>query len=211
LLALGHRAARRLAPEYQREEFLLDQIPHWMFTFTNSGSDLLARSLAIIIARPACFARVLQEIDSFGSLNSHNNSDNLPYLEACIWETGRLFPPVVQTAHHARRTHAFDDIEIEAGTEIVQYFPFTNRDVSQDPLANHFRPERWLDPDDPIHSREFNIFLSGPRACPGKDIILFVVKHAIAVLMRNRHVQTQRSLLSDDPLPFSFVSNYFQA
>jgi hypothetical protein len=49
-----------------------------------------------------------------------------------------------------------------------------------------------------------NLFLSGARACPGRDLILFVVKAAIAVLLSNGKMQAQRSTLSDDPLPFSF-------
>jgi cytochrome P450 len=97
---------------------------------------------------------------------------------------------------------------IEAGTEILQYFSFTNRDVAHDPDANSFRPERWLDPDDLIHARDVNTFLSGARSCPGQDIILFVVESAIAELMRNGGMQSKLSRLSEDPLPFSFTKPF---
>lgn len=209
-IATAHQSATGLAPEYRREEYLLDQIPNWMFTFTNSGSDLLARSLSIIRARPASLARVRQEIDAAKHSSHQKKHGDLQYLEACIRETGRLFPPVIQTAHRAARGHVFGEMEIEEGMEILQYFPFINRDESLDPLANYFRPERWLDPDDPIHTREVNDFLSGPRACPGRNIILFVVKSAIIRLLSDEGIEPKPSPLSKDPLPFSFTKRFLQ-
>lgn len=209
-LTLARQASSSLSPDHQREELLLDQIPHWMFTFTNSGADLLSRSLAMIISRPASLARVHREIESARPLSNCENHHALQYLEACILETARLFPPVVLTAHRAARGHIFDGMAIEAGMEILQYFPVNNRDVALDPFANYFRPERWLDSDDPVHSRELNIFLSGARACPGRDIILFVVTSAIALRLRDGSQQPKLSLLSNDPLPFSFEERFFQ-
>lgn len=204
LLARAHKAAPAVEPPERREAMLLDQIPHWMFTFTNSGSDLLGRSLAMITARQECLARVRQEIESVGPLDRPESIHGLRYLEACVRETGRLFPPVIQTAHRAARDMSFEGMEIPAGTEILQYFPLTNRDTSRDPLADHFRPERWLDVDDPVHTRETNLFLSGARACPGRDMILFVEKAAIAVLFQSDSIRATRNILTDDPVPFSF-------
>jgi cytochrome P450 len=204
LLARAHQAAETIAGTERREALLLEQIPHWMFTFTNSGSDLLARSLAMIAARPDCFARVGQEIASAGPLERPENIYQLRYLEACIRETGRLYPPVVLTAHRAAQNVSFEGVEIPAATEMLQYFPLTNRDTSLDPLAGHFRPERWLNSDDPIHKRETNLFLSGARACPGRDMILFVEKAAIAMLVQSGGIQGKRNVLTVDPVPFSF-------
>jgi cytochrome P450 len=161
----------------------------------------------MIVARPDVLAGVRQEIEPVAGLETPDDIDRLRYLEACIFEAGRLFPPVVQTAHRAARADTFNGEEIPAGTEILQYFPLTNRSVARDPLADHFRPERWLDPEDAVHEIALNLFLSGARACPGRDLILFVEKAAIAMLLRDGAVQPRASVLSNNPLPFSFPSD----
>ncbi|MGH6924126.1 MAG: cytochrome P450 [Propylenella sp.] len=203
LLSLAHEAEAAVGSPHGSEEALVDQIPHWMFTFTNSGSDLLARSLAMILARPDSLARARREIAAAGALDDPAKIGALSYLEACIVETGRLFPPVAITSHRAARRDSFGGAEIPAGTETLQFFPFNNRDVSRDPHASYFRPERWLDPDDAVHGLYPNLFLSGARACPGRTLVMFVEKAALALLIRDGGVQA-RNALSRDPLPFSF-------
>jgi cytochrome P450 len=204
LLALAHAVEPQVEAPYRREEILVQQIPHWMFTFTNSGSDLLGRSLAMITARPESLQRVRQEIAAAGPLDQAETIDKLSYLAACILETGRLYPPVTQTVHRAASQDEFNGVDIPADTELLQLFPLTNRDTSLDALANHFHPERWLDPDDAVHRNYPNLFLSGARACPGQDLILFIDKAALAILIQNQTFQPKSTLLSSDPLPFSF-------
>jgi cytochrome P450 len=204
LLAVAHDAAKGVENRYRSDHFLVEQIPHWMFTFTGSGADLLARSLAIILARAAVLDRVREERASAGPLNEATTIAALHYLEACILETGRLYPPAPQTAHRAARTDRFEGIEIPEGTELLQFFPFNNRDQSRDSLANHFRPERWLDPRDSVHQLYPNLFLSGARMCPGRRLILFINKAALTTLLAGGLPTPGRSILGSDPLPFSF-------
>ena len=130
--------------------------------------------------------------------------DDLPYLEACMLEAGRLYPPAPQTGHRAARPDRFNGTEIPAGTELLQVFAFNNRDRLRDPWANHFRPERWLDPKDPAHRIYPNLFLSGARACPGRELILVIDKAALATLLHDAAMSSKKSVLSSDPLPFSF-------
>ncbi len=206
LLAGANAAAGKLENPAPGEDALIEQIPHWMFTFTNSGSDLLARSLTMILEQPAALDRVRKEIELAGDLGRAETIQKLSYLEACLLETGRLFPPAVQTAHRAAHEVHFDGKEIPAGTELLQFFPFNNRDQTRDPLANDFRPERWLDPNDSVHRLYPNLFLSGARACPGRDLILFIDKAALAIILRGSAVRPSDNALSRTPLPFSFPS-----
>ncbi|MFQ6027206.1 MAG: cytochrome P450 [Dehalococcoidia bacterium] len=189
--------------DYDEEE-LLQQIPHWMFTFTGSGTDLLARTLAVVGARPQVADKVREEIAAAGPLDQPFSIDQLDYLEACLRETCRLFPPVTSAFHVAPQGDRFGDTSIPAGVEICHYFPLSHRDVSADPRANHFEPERWLDPANEARSSYPNLFLSGARACPGEGLILFICKAAIAILLDQRRIRVHSDLLSRDPLPFSF-------
>ena len=204
LLAHAREAAASVEDPHANEETLVDQIPHWMFTFTNSGSDLLYRSLAMITARPETLAAVRREIAAAGKLDAPENAHALRLLEACILEAGRLFPPVVVATHHAARETSFQGKAIPAGTEMLQYFPFTNRDAARDPFASHFRPERWLEPDATAFADYPNLFLSGARACPGRSLIMFVEKAALAMLLGGGPVTPSHEALRKDPLPVTF-------
>ena len=186
------------------EEELLQQIPHWMFTFTGSGTALLSRSLAMVGSRPEVGEKVRQEIAAAGALDEANSISQLIYLEACLLETCRLFPPVTRTFHVAPQGDMFGGICIPAGVEILHYFPISHRDTSVDPRANDFEPDKWLDPGSDRRSVYPNLFLSGARACPGESLILFVCKAAIAILLGQQRVRLSSSALARDPLPSSF-------
>jgi cytochrome P450 len=198
LLSLAHKAA-----EGYDDEELIQQIPHWMFTFTGSGTDLLAHTLALVASRPVVRARVLSEIAEHGSLNDPATVERLAYLEACLMESARLYSPAPQTFHRAPQGDVFGETSIPAGMEIAHYFPFSQRDNSLDASADNFQPERWLDPASTAHALYPNLFLSGARACPGKSLILFVCKSAIAILLKEHNLRAESVLLSADPLPFS--------
>jgi cytochrome P450 len=88
--------------------------------------------------------------------------------------------------------------------EIIHYFPVNNRDTDLDPTANDFRPDRWLGPASEAHSAYPNLFLSGARTCPGRELILFICKAAVAALLKEHNSRGGASSLATNPLPFSF-------
>ncbi|MEO8577185.1 MAG: cytochrome P450, partial [Gemmatimonadales bacterium] len=179
------------------EEALLEQVPHWMFTFTGSGTDLLARTLALITSRADVHRRVLDEIKNAGEPSTVETVGKLPFLNACLLETGRLFPPVTRTFHRSTSGDDKDD-------EIVHYFPLLQRDDALGPTVHDFLPERWLEPTLDEAARSSNLFLRGPRGCPGQDLILFVCRAASARLLGELHLSGRSRLLAHDPLPISF-------
>jgi cytochrome P450 len=189
--------ARQSAPNVGRN-VLLEQIPHWMFTFTGSGTDLLARTLAMVTCRPEVHRRALDEINQAGPTSSAETIGKLPYLNACLLETGRLFPPVTRTFHVAA------DSEAEGDAQIVHYFPLLQRDDALGPTVHAFQPERWLAPELDGPASASNLFLRGPRACPGMDLILFVCRAASARLLGELFLSGHSEILSSDPLPVSF-------
>ena len=182
---------------------LLQQVPHWMFTFTGSGTALLTRALCLICSRPDVHARALREIHtvcgprSFASLRT-TDIEKLEYLNACILEAGRLFPPVTKTFHERRSSLGV------TGREYAHYFPLLQRDDSLGATVHQFRPQRWLEPTLDAAASASNLFLRGPRACPGMDLILFVCKTAIARQLAELGVLARQERLTRDPLPVSF-------
>ncbi len=184
----------------------LEQIPHWMFTFVLSGTELLTRSLALIGSRPEVLRRVRAEIDAAGPLEEAASIDRLAYVEACVREAGRLFAPVTGTSHTPPFGIDLEGRRIPAGTRIVHYFPLTQRNTAIDPTADDFVPERWRDPSSEAHRLYPNLFLSGARQCPGRDLIMFLCTSAIAIQTARHGLRVEAPSLRSDPLPLTFPS-----
>ena len=179
----------------------LEQIPHWMFTFTGSGADLLARTIALIGSRPEVRDRVRREIAQAGPLDDAETIDKLDYTEACLREAGRLFAPVTRTFHRAPNGATFGSRSIPSDVEIVHYFPTGQRDTRFDPTANDFVPERWMGPESDAAHIHPSVFMSGSRKCPAEDLILFLCKSAIAA---QGNLLVHAPSLTNNPLPMSF-------
>ncbi|WP_369666515.1 cytochrome P450 [Thioalkalicoccus limnaeus] len=176
------------------EDELIQQIPHWMFTFTGSGTDLLTRTLALITARAEVHRRVRDELAGAGALDQAATLSALRYTEACLLEAGRLFPPAARTFHRSA-----DD-----KTEIAHWFPLLHRDPALGDSVDAFRPERWLNVDHDAAADASLLFLRGPRRCPGQPLILFVCKAALARQLGEIGFGVRASRLSMDPLPVRF-------
>lgn len=180
----------------------LEQVPHWMFTFTGSGTDLLGRTLALVGSRPDVRERVIDEVARAGSIEDAATVDRLTYVDACIREAGRLYPPVTTTFHVAPDGDEFAGCQVPAGMEIVHYFPMHSRDGCGE-TADDFRPERWSAANEASDATS-NLFLSGARACPGEDLMMFVCKAAVALAIGTQGVSAEASGLAEDPLPGAF-------
>ena len=189
--------ARATTTQAERET-LLHQVPHWMFTFTGSGTDLLTRTLALVTARPVVLRRVLDEIAAAGPLEQAATYARLPLLDACLHETGRLYPPVTRTFHQSAANGG------GPATELVHWFPLLQRDERLGADVHDFVPDRWLAPERDAAAAASNLFLRGPRACPGADLILFVCRAAIARLLIELNSRGHSARLARDPLPVSF-------
>ena len=189
------------------QEELIQQIPHWMFTFTGSGADLLARTLGIVASRNEVYDRVHAEATGRNPTSLASAAMRIEYLEACLLEVCRLFPPVTRTFHAAPQGDTFDGFRIPAEMEILHCFTANQRDVSRDSTANDFRPERWMEPGSNAEAMYPSLFLGGARNCPGKDLILLVCKAAISTLMAFDRIRAQCPELWEDPVPQSFPKN----
>lgn len=181
----------------------IEQVPHWMFTFTGSGTDLLSRTLALVGSRPDVRERVVDEVTRAGSIDDAATVDGLTYVEACLRETGRLYPPVTTTFHVAPNGDEYEGHPIPAGMEIVHYFPMLSGDGKHG-TAHDFRPERRGAAGETAPGVTSNLFLSGARACPGEDLMMFVCKAAVALAIGTQGLRSDAPRLADDPLPGAF-------
>jgi cytochrome P450 len=181
---------------------LLEQIPHWMFTYTGSATDLVLRTLTLITSTPSAQRQAMAELQSLGSLDGPAfESAPLPFLEACLTETGHLYPPVTRTFHRAAAGATIDGLQLAPGTEIMHLFPLFTADLGGAD-APSFNPDRWLAATPPIAA--FDPFLGGARRCPGRRLILVICKTALASLLLQHRLAVKAPGIAAASLPAQF-------
>jgi cytochrome P450 len=197
LLKMAGRSAAGLG-----DTELLEQMPHWMFTFTGSATALVLRTLTLITSTPRVQSRVMAELASAGPLDGPDfEAAPLPFLEACLVETGHVYPPVTHTFHRAASGAALNGMQFSPGIEIVHLFPLFTADLAGADAPN-FNPDRWLAATAPVCP--FDPFLGGARLCPGRSLILLICKTALASLLLQHRLAVKAPGITESSLPAQF-------
>lgn len=110
------------------------------------------------------------------------NMKGLKFLESCIYETLRLYPPGVVIGRRARRTVMLSNtLSIPAGVDVLFHFWRINRDPKYYKQPNVFNPERFLTDDhlainqQPLRSVFFP-FSGGIRSCIGREYAMMQMR-----------------------------------
>ncbi|KAG7093197.1 hypothetical protein E1B28_006887 [Marasmius oreades] len=164
-----------------------------------AGADTTSAALRnffyLIVANPKCYKRLQREIDSLyppeaDAMDSSKYND-LTYLDACINECLRMFPPLP--------TGGLREVPKGSGGKLIgSYFIPEGTQVHVPHHAVHRNPENYRHPDDFLPSRwletessqtpNINAFLPfsfGPENCIGKHLARRVMTMVICLLMQN--------------------------
>jgi cytochrome P450 len=148
-----------------------------------AGSDTTAISTRAIIyhllKNPDCRRKLVEEIDQRrreGTLSDPvqlAEADQMPYLQACMWEALRLHPAVGMSLPRVVPPGGteIDGTTIPAGT-VIGVNPWVvhrNKEVYGEDVEA-FRPERWMKENTGDMHRFFFSFGAGARLCIGKNI-----------------------------------------
>jgi hypothetical protein len=177
----------------------LDQVPHWMFTFVRSGTDLLVRSLVLVCAHPEVRQRARAELAADGPSDDPARVHRLAFVGACVRETAYLYPSVTRSFHRARDGAQLAGFAIPAKVDMVHSFPPIGLG---EPHPRTFDPARWLSPGG--GPTDFDPFLTGPRRCPGRELITFVCTAALAEMLERHDLVLAGSPLAPNALPAEF-------
>ena len=184
---LGHFVRQGLGQEQAEVESLLQ-----VMAGSDSTSSALRTTMMFIIANPVAYATLVREIDGAvadGKLSypvvRYSEAAQLPYLQACIWEGLRLWPPLfgLQAKLAPPEGDTVNGVFYPGGTEVCICDAAAGRrkDVFGED-ADFFRPERWTEADAGTREKYMRtaevIFGSGRFVCLGKNIAMMELSKA---------------------------------
>ena len=181
-----------------------DEILGQAWVFLIAGYETTATTLGFmshnLAVNPDCQERLYDElITALGPDGEigYDELQQLPYLDACICETLRLFPPIPRVEREANSNFKLGDtgIQFHKGlmVEIPVYVIHHSEEYYQN--AEQFDPERFM-PENrhKIIPYTFLPFGTGPRNCIGMRFALMEIKLAMAhIITRYRFKTTDQT------------------
>ncbi|XP_054155648.1 cytochrome P450 9e2-like [Oppia nitens] len=155
------------------------------------------------------FGRIDGRTGSTGAENypTYDQLSKLPYLDAVVSETLRMYPPVTTTDRKLVSNTGYrlgqTGITLSPGQVVsIPIYAIHHCDRFY-PNAGQFKPDRWLLPDPMMIPYTYLPFGAGPRNCIGMRFALMEIKLSLAQLVRG--FQFSRTPQTAVPLEFRKV------
>ncbi|KAK9827982.1 hypothetical protein WJX81_005128 [Elliptochloris bilobata] len=185
-LDLLMRAADRTTGRGFTDLEVANQVNVMILAGFETTANALAFATYLLSTNPTKRERLLAEVDAFGRkrVPTLHDLDKLPYLEACLKESLRLFPPATTIIRMATRHMELGGFRVEPGQwlAVAAYSMHRNPAYWQDPEA--YLPERYM-PGTPeaaaVPEHGWVPFGEGTRACIG---LRFALEEAKIALLR---------------------------
>ncbi|MEJ8824688.1 cytochrome P450 [Variovorax humicola] len=171
------------------------QVAGNVMTMLLAGEDTTANTIAWMIdllwRHPDALARATDEVRRVvgdTARPTFEQMGQLDFVEACAHETMRLRPVAPILSVQAKKEAVVGDIQVPAGTVVVNLMRRDGVNENHVPRAAAFEPQRWMADGGPgamagSARRTSMPFGAGPRICPGRYLALLEMKMAMAVLL----------------------------
>lgn len=168
-------------------------------TGSESTAETLIWAISLLLNNLRILKLAQDEIDSnIGKERWVQESDinNLPYLQAILKETLRLYPPgPLSGPREALEDCHIGKYYIPKGTRLIVNLWKLHRDPKVWSEPEEFRPERFLNENSDINFKgqcfEFIPFSSGRRMCPAMTFGLQVIHLTLARLIQGFDMSTE--------------------
>ncbi|CAL5419724.1 unnamed protein product [Camellia sinensis] len=172
-----------------------------VISFLLAGRDTIASALTslfwLLANHPEVESAVLSEADRVigpnQDLTSLEQMRELHYLQATIYESMRLYPPIQFDSKFCLEDDVLPDgTVVKRGTRVT-YHPYAMGRMEEiwGPDCLEFKPERWLK--DGVFFQEnpfkYPVFQAGLRVCLGKEMALVKLKSVALSLLRGFHIK----------------------
>ncbi|KAL4789184.1 cytochrome P450 [Aspergillus venezuelensis] len=178
--------------------FNTEDLQDEVVVFLLAGSETTANTevflLMLLAHHPNKLTKLQAEIDTFYS-DPNKQADtedhiHMPYLQACINETMRLYPAMATGSPRSSTTPTtILGHKIPAGTTIFSTSTSVQKDPTYWPQPEEFIPERWLEDGKlEAHDLPFYPFSAGSRVCIGRHFATQEMHLTLVALLRKYSV-----------------------
>ncbi|XP_023316141.1 cytochrome P450 4C1-like [Trichogramma pretiosum] len=166
------------------------------FTFEAHDTTGMAMTFTLMLlaenkeAQTKARAEVTQVVEKYnGNLNT-SSLQELPYLERCIKESLRLFPPVATLLRYTSDELQLKNALVPADSHIMIHLYDTHRDANYWPNPDVFDPDRFL-PERSANRHTFAYvpFSAGPRNCIGQKLAMLKLKSLIGRILYDFYLE----------------------
>lgn len=173
-----------------------------VISFLLAGRDTVASALTSLFLMLAKHPHVEEAIRAEANrvlgpnkeVTSFEQMQKLHYLQASVYESMRLYPPVQFDSKFCLQDDVLaDDTFVKRGTRIT-YHPYAmgRMEGIWGPDCLEFKPERWLK--DGVFFQESNpfkypVFQAGVRVCLGKEMALVELKSVALSLLQRFYIR----------------------
>jgi cytochrome P450/NADPH-cytochrome P450 reductase len=171
------------------------QVRYQILTLLIAGHEtttgLLAFALRCLLNHPASYARARLEVDeclgSEAEVPSATTLKQMPYLEAVLQETLRLWPTApVYSLFAVSPTTLSNGLSVTPKDDLIILLPALQRNATAWPEPERFLPERFLEKaNQPVQRCAHRPFGQGKRICIGRLFALQEARLTLAMLLRD--------------------------
>lgn len=175
--------------------------------FSDTTATALSEIFILLAHYPAYVQKIRNEMDSVFAESKFNCQAAYPVLESIIYETMRLYPPVLFGSQRVTPLEGLQIGNVYIPGEMVVYMPTwqLHHDVRNFEKPDDFIPERWTSKPEMVLNRSaylpfligmsyyhhitvcmeeeydrLTIRILGPNNCPGKPLALMELRSVIA-------------------------------
>ncbi|KAI8627898.1 cytochrome P450 [Xylariaceae sp. FL1651] len=195
----------RLAIDGLSIEEMHSNAEFFMIAGSETSATLLSGVVFYLLKNPQTMERLSREIrDSFQRIEEMSFEDlaRLPYLNACLKEAMRIFPPVAVGSPrvvYEGGQHIMNHW-LPGGTRISVHHYSTYRSLNNFKNPDEFIPDRWLG--DPLYSDDMREahqpFSYGPRDCLGQAFAKHEIRMVLAALVFTFNLELCRESIDWD-------------
>lgn len=138
-------------------------------TFMFEGHDTTSSAIAFAISLLSKHADVQQRVYEEAIELEGREKEPMPYLEAVIKETLRLYPSVPFFSRKVVEDLSVGNVTVPKGASVSCLIYMLHRDPDSFPDPERFDPDRFYHDEKQLHPFAFAAFSAGPRNCIGKQ------------------------------------------
>ncbi|XP_062139798.1 probable cytochrome P450 4s3 [Drosophila sulfurigaster albostrigata] len=154
-------------------------------TFMFEGHDTTSSAIAFAISLLSKHAAVQQRVYEEAVELEGREKESMPYLEAVIKETLRLYPSVPFFSRKVHEDLSVGKLTIPKGASVSCLIYMLHRDPVSFPDPERFDPDRFYLNEQQLHPFAFAAFSAGPRNCIGQKFAMLELKCSLSMLLRH--------------------------